>query len=71
VSIFPDLSKSTIEFPFGDVCQRPRLDLNSRELATVAALTDLGNFQPQSNVRIKGALSVGCKPEEIVGERIE
>lgn len=66
MSISPDLAKYTIEFPFGDIYQRPGLDLKSRELATVAALTALGNCQPQLHVHINGALNVGCKPEEIV-----
>ena len=65
-AISPDLAKYTIEFPFGDIYQRPGLDLKSRELATVAALTALGNCQPQLNVHIHGALNVGCKAEEIV-----
>ena len=65
-SISPDLAKYTIEFPFGDIYQRPGLDLKTRELATVAALTALGNCQPQLNVHINGALNVGCKPEQIV-----
>ena len=46
--------------------QRPGLDLKSRELATVAALTALGHCQPQLNVHINGALNVGCLPDEIV-----
>jgi len=29
-SISPDLAKYTIEFPFGDIYQRPGLDLKSR-----------------------------------------
>ncbi|AAZ24377.1 carboxymuconolactone decarboxylase family protein [Colwellia psychrerythraea] len=65
-SISPDLAKYTIEFPFGDIYQRPGLDLQSRELATVAALTTLGHCQPQLNVHINGALNVGCKPEQII-----
>ena len=65
-SIAPDLAKYTIEFPFGDIYQRPGLDLKSREIATVAALTALGHCLPQLNVHINGALNVGCKPEEIV-----
>ena len=65
-SISPDLAKYTIEFPFGDIYQRPGVDLKSRELATIAALIALGNCQPQLNVHINGALNVGCKPEEIV-----
>ena len=65
-SIAPDLAKYTIEFPFGDIYQRPGLDLKSREIATVAALTALGHCLPQLNVHINGALNVGCKPEEII-----
>ncbi len=65
-SIAPDLARYTIEFPFGDIYQRPGLDLKNRELATVAALTAMGNCQPQLKVHINGALNVGCKPEEIV-----
>ncbi len=65
-SIAPDLAKYTIEFPFGDIYRRPGLDLKSREIATVAALTALGHCSPQLKVHINGALNVGCKPEEII-----
>jgi 4-carboxymuconolactone decarboxylase len=64
--IAPDLARYTIEFPFGDIYSRPGLDLKSREIATVAALTALGNAQPQLKVHINGALNVGCTKEEIV-----
>lgn len=64
-SICPDLARYIIEFPFGDIYQRPQLDLKSREIATVAALTSLGHCAPQLNVHINGALNVGCSPEEI------
>ncbi|MGF1521837.1 MAG: carboxymuconolactone decarboxylase family protein [Leptolyngbyaceae cyanobacterium] len=62
----PDLARYVIEFPFGDVYSRPGLDLKSREIATVAALTALGNAQPQLKVHIHAALNVGCTPEAIV-----
>jgi 4-carboxymuconolactone decarboxylase len=64
--IAPDLARYTIEFPFGDVYRRPGLDLKSREIATVAALTALGNTAPQLKVHIHGALNVGCSRREIV-----
>lgn len=64
--IAPDLGRYTIEFPFGDVYSRPGLDLKSREIATVAALTALGNAQPQLKVHIHGALNVGCTREEVI-----
>ncbi|MEO0535787.1 MAG: carboxymuconolactone decarboxylase family protein [Cyanobacteria bacterium P01_A01_bin.123] len=65
-NIAPDLARYVIEFPFGDIYSRPGLDLKSREIATVAALTALGNAQPQLKVHIHAALNVGCTPEEIV-----
>src|SRR5271157_3856900 len=64
--VAPDLGRYTIEFPFGDVYRRPGLDLKSREVATVAALTALGNAAPQLKVHIHGALNVGCSRQEIV-----
>ncbi len=64
--IAPDLGRYVIEFGFGDIYSRPGLDLKSRELATVAALTALGNAQPQLKVHIHGALNVGCTREEVV-----
>lgn len=64
--IAPDLGRYIIEFAFGDIYSRPGLDLKSRELATVAALTALGNAQPQLKVHIHGALNVGCTRTEVV-----
>ena len=63
--ICPDLAKYTIEYPFGDIYSRPGLDLKSREIATVAALTALGNCAPQLKVHLNAALNVGCSKEEI------
>nr|WP_321269850.1 carboxymuconolactone decarboxylase family protein [uncultured Tolumonas sp.] len=64
--IAPDLARYVIEFPFGDIYSRPGLDLKSREIATVAALTALGNAAPQLKVHIHGSLNVGCTETEIV-----
>ncbi|WP_089137789.1 carboxymuconolactone decarboxylase family protein [Vibrio rumoiensis] len=63
--ICPDLAKYTIEYPFGDIYARPGLDLKSREIATVAALTALGNCSPQLKVHLHAALNVGCTEDEI------
>ncbi|MGB7801591.1 carboxymuconolactone decarboxylase family protein [Buttiauxella sp.] len=64
--IAPDFARLLIEFPFGDIYSRPGLDLKSREIAVVAALTALGNATPQLKVHIHGALNVGCTKQEIV-----
>jgi len=55
-----------IEFPFGDIYSLPGLDLKSREIVVVAALTALGNATPQLKVHIHGALNVGCTKEEVI-----
>ena len=64
--IAPDLAEWIISFSYGDVMSRTALDMRSREFATVAALTALGNAAPQLKVHINGALNVGCTPAEIV-----
>ena len=64
--IAPDLARYLVEFPFGDVYSRPGLDLRSREIATVAALTALGNARPQLEVHLHAALNVGCSRGEVV-----
>lgn len=63
--ICPDLARFTIEYPFGDIYTRPALDLKSREIATVAALTAMGNCRPQLKVHLQAALNVGCSEDEI------
>jgi 4-carboxymuconolactone decarboxylase len=63
--IAPDFGRLLIEFAFGDIYARPGLDLKTRQIATVAALTALGTAAPQLRVHIHGALNVGCTREEI------
>lgn len=40
--------------------------MKSREIATIAALTAMGNAQPQLKVHIHGSLNVGCTRNEVV-----
>ncbi len=63
--ISPDLVKYIIEYSFGDIYSREALDLKSKEVAVVAALTALGNAEPQLKVHINGALNVGCTVNEV------
>ena len=42
------------------------LDLKSRQIATIAALTALGDTKPELNNHIKGALNVGCDRQEVI-----
>lgn len=64
--IAPDFARYLVEFPFGDIYSRQGMDLKCREIATVAALTALGNAAPQLKVHIAAALNVGCSREEIL-----
>jgi 4-carboxymuconolactone decarboxylase len=64
--IAPDFADHFIEFAFGDIYARPGLDLRTRQIATVAALTALGTAPTQLKVHIGGALHVGWRREEIV-----
>ena len=59
--IAPDFADWIVDFSYGDVMSRPGLDRRTRQLATIAALTALGNAQPQLKVHIEGALNVGCR----------
>ena len=69
--ISPDFADLLIEFSFGDVYSRPGLDLKSREIATVAALTAMGTARPQLKVHVHGALNVGCTRQEIIEVMIQ
>jgi 4-carboxymuconolactone decarboxylase len=62
----PDLARCLVEFPFADVYSRPGLDLKTREMLTVAALTVLGYPQAELKDHIRGALNVGCTPDQIL-----
>jgi 4-carboxymuconolactone decarboxylase len=64
--IAPDFARYVIEFPFGDIYSREGLGLRDREIATIAALTALGNAAPQLKVHIEAGLNVGLSRDEIV-----
>ena len=63
--IAPDLSRFVIEFPYSEIYTREELDLKTREICTVSALTVLGTI-PQLKDHINAALNVGNSPTEIV-----
>lgn len=64
--IAPDFARYLLEFPFGDIYARPGLDRRAREIATIAALTALGNAAPQLKVHVAAGLNVGLTRDEIV-----
>ena len=61
-----DLSRFTVEYPYGDVLSRPGLDLPIRQICTVSMLLADGSAQPQLKFHIAGFLNAGGSPEAIV-----
>lgn len=62
----PHLADYIVESIFGDMFSRPGLDLKTRELAVVAALTAMGNAPAQLRAHIQGALRAGCTRQQII-----
>ena len=60
-----DFNRLTTEYYWGSIWNRPGLDLPSRSICTMAALTALGR-EAQLASHIRGALNVGLSQEEIV-----
>lgn len=65
-NLAPDLARFIVELAYGDVMSRPGLDLKTRQICTVAALTALGNARLQLVYHVAGALNVGCEWKDIV-----
>lgn len=62
----PGIGASVVDFAYGQQYSRPGLDLRSRYIATIAALTAVGGqTAPQLRVNIQGALKAGVTPTEI------
>lgn len=65
-NVSEDVSKFVLEYACGDILSRQdKLDLRSREIATIAALTVLGDTKSQLTVHTMAALNVGISAEEI------
>ena len=62
----PDLGRYVVEFAYGEIYQRPVLDLPQRQLITISALTTLGGAEPQLEVHINAGLNVGLSAREVV-----
>lgn len=64
--VAPDLGKYIVEFAFGDIYCRPGLNLQEREMITLASLLTQGGCEAQLEVHLNGALNVGLTPQTIV-----
>ena len=63
--VAPDLVRFAIDFAFGEVLSRPGLDVRTRELCTIAALSALGHAAPQLKWHAEAALYVGAQQAEV------
>ncbi|MDR3639742.1 MAG: carboxymuconolactone decarboxylase family protein [Humidesulfovibrio sp.] len=64
--IAPDMVELVVAFGYGDIYARPGLATADRQIATIAALTALGNAEPQLFFHIDGGVNAGLSPQEIV-----
>ena len=62
----PDTARTVLGFAFADVVSRPGLDLRTREMLTVVALTAMGTAPGQLEFHVRGALRSGVSRQEIV-----
>ncbi|MFC5475328.1 carboxymuconolactone decarboxylase family protein [Paraherbaspirillum soli] len=65
-NISPDFGRYIVEFAYGEIHSRPGLTMQQRQLITIAALTALGNAQPQLKIHIAAAIHTGVKRDEII-----
>ncbi|MEM9812723.1 MAG: carboxymuconolactone decarboxylase family protein [Pseudomonadota bacterium] len=64
--LLPGMAEAVVDFAYGRQYAREGLDLRSRYVATIAALTALGGqTAPQLKVNIRGALEAGLSQREI------
>ncbi|MCV0424735.1 MAG: carboxymuconolactone decarboxylase family protein [Roseibium sp.] len=65
--LLPDFAESLIEWAYGRHYSRPGLDMKTRQLCTIAALTALGGqTAPQLKINIEHTLAAGASRREIV-----
>ena len=65
-SFLPDFSESVVAMSYGHIYSREGLDIKTRFLLTIAALTAQGAYSvPQLEIHIKNALNAGVKQREI------
>ena len=62
----PEIGRYLTESVYGDLYQRPGIDLKTRQLCTVAAFTALASFKPHLKTHIDGALNAGATPAEVI-----
>ncbi|KEO57213.1 carboxymuconolactone decarboxylase family protein [Thalassospira permensis] len=66
-TLVPGFAESLVEWAYGRHYARPNLDLKTRQLCTISALTVLGGqTAPQLKINIKHSLAAGATREEVI-----
>ena len=65
-ALAPEFAWVNVTFPFGELYTRDVIDLKTRELCTVAALTVQGFSLPELKLHIDAALRCGASREEVI-----
>lgn len=61
----PELVRFVLEYGYADIFSRDNLSPRLRQLATIAALTALGNAQPQLQFHLRAGLNIGLSQDEL------
>ena len=64
-ALAPEFAWVNVTFPFGELYTRDVIDLKTRELCTVAALTVQGFSLPELKLHIKAALRCGASRPQV------
>lgn len=65
-ALVPDMAETLVEWAYGRHYTRPGVDLKTRQLCTVAALTAMGGqTTPQLRINIENTLAAGASQQEI------
>ncbi|MVO15820.1 carboxymuconolactone decarboxylase family protein [Parasedimentitalea huanghaiensis] len=66
-ALVPGMAETLVEYGYGRHYARAGVDLKTRQLCTIAALTALGGHTaPQLKVNIKNSLAAGASQTEII-----
>ena len=69
--VSPELAQWSIEFAFGDILAREGLEAKAKQLAIFSMLAAAGNRTDALRFHLRGALSCGATPTEIVEALIQ
>jgi 4-carboxymuconolactone decarboxylase len=63
--VMPDIERYAVDLFYGEIYDRPPLDLKTRELISIVSLATLGTAPRQLRAHLNGALNTGWTRTEI------